>query len=34
MKFITSIAQGQAFSLNIITGQNILFWSLHSWKSN
>ena len=34
MNFITSIAQGQAALQNITTGQNFLFWSLDSWKSN
>jgi len=31
---LLSIAQGQAASRNITTGQNFLFWSLHSWESN
>jgi len=31
---LLSIAQGQAASPNIITGQNFLFWLLHSWESN
>jgi len=34
MKFIKSIAQGQAASRNMTTGQIFLFWSLHDWKSN
>jgi len=34
MNFMTSIAQSQAASRNITTGQNFLFWSYHSWKSN
>jgi len=34
MHFIKSIAQGQAASRNITTGQNVLVWSLHSWKSD
>jgi len=34
MNFLKSIAQGQAASQNITTGQNFLFWSLHSWKSD
>jgi len=29
-----STVQGQAASPNIITGQNLLFWLLHSWESN
>jgi len=34
MNFIKSEAQGKGASRNITTGQNFLFWSLHSWKSN
>ena len=34
MNFITATAQVHAASRNITTGQNFLFWSLHSWKSN
>jgi len=34
MNFLTSIVQGQVASRNITTGQNFLFWSLHSWESN
>jgi len=34
VNFMTSTMQGQAASRNFATGQNFLFWSLHSWKSN
>jgi len=34
MNSIKSIPQGQAASRNITTGQNFLFWSLHSLESN
>jgi len=34
MNFTKSIAQSQAASRNITTGQNFMFWSLYSWKSN
>jgi len=33
MNFIMSIVQGHLVSRNIITGQNFLVWSLHTWKS-
>ena len=34
LNFITSVAQGRTASRNITTGQNFLFWSLHSWELN